>query len=60
VGQKPFDTVASVAAISIFVLLSSQFLGNVPVIQLAKPNISSLGDEQKRIAWLVVSFGMYN
>jgi hypothetical protein len=56
VGKTPFDTFSSVAGISAFVLISSQFLGNVAVVQLAKPNVESLGDAEKRYAWAVISF----
>jgi hypothetical protein len=56
VGKTPFDTFSSVAGISTFVLVSSQFLGNVAVIQLAKPNVETLGDAEKRYAWAVLSF----
>ena len=56
VGKAPFDTVHSVVGISLFVLISSQLLGNVAVIQLAKPNVEVLGDEQKKYAWSVISF----
>ena len=56
VGRSPFQTVSSVFGICTFVLILSQFLGNVPVIQLAKPNVSSLDDEHKRYAWAILSF----
>lgn len=39
-----------------FVLLASQLLGNVAVIQLAKPNIEFLGDAEKKMAWAIISF----
>ena len=56
VGKAPFDTIHSVVGISLFVLISSQLLGNVAVIQLAKPNVETLGDEEKKYAWSVISF----
>eukprot|EP01034_Spumella_vulgaris_P024578 gene24578-30944_t len=56
VGRVPFSTFGSVVGISLFVLVSSQLLGNVAVIQLAKPNIESLDDNAKRYAWAVLSF----
>ena len=56
VGPSPFTSAASIAGISLFVLISSQFLGNVAVIQLAKPNVEDLGDDTKRLAWAVISF----
>lgn len=56
VGKTPFDTASSVIYISIFVLLVSQFLGNVAVIQLAVPNIEPLDNDQKKFAWAVISF----
>ncbi len=56
VGRVPFSTFGSVVGISLFVLVSSQLLGNVAVIQLAKPNIEDLGDDAKRYAWAVLSF----
>ena len=56
VGATPFDTFASVFGISVFVVVSSQFLGNVAVIQLAKPNVTELDDEEKRYAWAIISF----
>jgi hypothetical protein len=56
VGKAPFDTPLSVTSISIFILIASQFLGNVPVIQLAKPNVEMLDDDEKRYAWAILSF----
>jgi Na+/H+ antiporter NhaD/arsenite permease-like protein len=56
VGDTPFDTVASVSAISIFVLIASQFLGNVAVCQLIKPNVEVLDDNAKRYAWAVIAY----
>ena len=56
VGKSPFGSASSIAGISLFVLLASQFLGNVAVIQLAKPNIEDLDDSTKRLAWAVISF----
>ncbi len=38
VGDIPFKTVGSVLGISCFVLVASQLLGNVAVVQMAKPN----------------------
>lgn len=55
-GDKPFQSVMSITRISLYVLLASQFIGNVPIIQLAMPNVSPLPDEQKRLAWLILSF----
>jgi Na+/H+ antiporter NhaD/arsenite permease-like protein len=56
VGAAPFNTISSVIGISLFVLISSQLLGNVAVIQLAKPNVEILGDAEKKYAWAVISF----
>ena len=56
VGKKPFQTISSIVGISAFVLITSQLLGNVAVIQLAKPNVQYLSDDYKRIAWAVLSF----
>ena len=56
VGGAPFQTASSITGICIFVLLSSQFLGNVAVVQLAKPNVQDLDDAHKRLAWAVISF----
>eukprot|EP00607_Mallomonas_marina_P005993 CAMPEP_0182428374 /NCGR_PEP_ID=MMETSP1167-20130531/22658_1 /TAXON_ID=2988 /ORGANISM="Mallomonas Sp, Strain CCMP3275" /LENGTH=509 /DNA_ID=CAMNT_0024611247 /DNA_START=380 /DNA_END=1909 /DNA_ORIENTATION=+ len=56
VGATPFNTYTSVIGISLFVLITSQLLGNVAVIQLAKPNVVELGDAEKKYAWAVISF----
>eukprot|EP00981_Chlorochromonas_danica_P001678 scaffold369_cov177-Ochromonas_danica.AAC.11 len=56
VGTKPFRTVGSVISISAFVLIASQLLGNVAVVQLAKPNVQSLDDSDRRFAWSVIAF----
>ena len=56
VGDRPFRTTASVVGISIFVLIGSQFVGNVPIIQLAKPNVQDLDDDDKRYAWAILAF----
>ena len=55
-GTKPFKSFSSIVGISAFILITSQFLGNVPVIQLAKPNVVYLDDESKRLAWAIISF----
>lgn len=47
VGKVPFDTIMSVVGISAFVLITSQLLGNVAVVQLAKPNVEMLADKEK-------------
>lgn len=47
VGKVPFDTIISVVGISAFVLITSQLLGNVAVVQLAKPNVIMLADKEK-------------
>ena len=56
VGKAPFDTFRSVIGISLFVLVSSQLLGNVAVVQLAKPNVEILGVPERKYAWSVISF----
>jgi Na+/H+ antiporter NhaD/arsenite permease-like protein len=56
VGPQPFQTFLSIAGISTFILVASQLLGNVAVIQLAKPNVHDLEDNSKRLAWAVISF----
>ena len=56
VGKTPFYTFGSVLGICLFVLISSQLLGNVAVVQLAKPNVATLGDTAKAYAWAVISF----
>lgn len=56
VGDAPFDTIASVTGISLFVLIASQFLGNVAVCQLIKTNVEVLEDDARRYAWAVISF----
>lgn len=56
VGKAPFDNITSVVGISLFVLATSQFLGNVAVIQLAKPNVEILDEGERRYAWAVISF----
>jgi Na+/H+ antiporter NhaD/arsenite permease-like protein len=56
VGEVPFKTFSSVIGISAFILIASQLLGNVAVIQLAKPNVEYLDDESKRFAWALISF----
>ena len=56
VGKVPFASVLSVVGISLFVLISSQLLGNVAVVQLCKPNVEHLDDRAKAYAWAVISF----
>eukprot|EP00607_Mallomonas_marina_P009506 CAMPEP_0182419086 /NCGR_PEP_ID=MMETSP1167-20130531/3486_1 /TAXON_ID=2988 /ORGANISM="Mallomonas Sp, Strain CCMP3275" /LENGTH=502 /DNA_ID=CAMNT_0024593705 /DNA_START=485 /DNA_END=1993 /DNA_ORIENTATION=+ len=56
VGNAPFDTFRSVIGISLFVLISSQLLGNVAVVQLAKPNVENLRTPERKYAWAVISF----
>ena len=56
VGARPFQSASSVVAIAVFVVLSSQLLGNVALIQMAVPQVSVLPPEQKRYAWAVLSF----
>eukprot|EP01041_Mallomonas_annulata_P001780 gene1780-3449_t len=56
VGSSPFNTISSVIGIAMFVLITSQLLGNVAVIQLAKPNVEVLADAEKKYAWAMISF----
>ena len=56
VGDQAFRTVGSVLGISMFVLVASQFVGNVPIIQLALPNCQELNDTDKRYAWAILPF----
>jgi Na+/H+ antiporter NhaD/arsenite permease-like protein len=56
VGKAPFKSFGSVLGICVFVVVMSQFLGNVPVIQLAKPNVEGLDDNTKRLAWALLAF----
>jgi len=56
VGKTPFSSFGSVIGISLFVLLASQLLGNVAVIQMAKSNVHDLDDSQKKYAWAILSF----
>ena len=55
-GEVPFASVQSVFGISLFVLLSSQLLGNVAIVQLSRPNVDSLDDSSRAYAWAVISF----
>lgn len=56
VGRVPFQTFGSVVGISLFVLLASQLLGNVAVVEMAKSNVQGLDDQAKRFAWCMISF----
>jgi Na+/H+ antiporter NhaD/arsenite permease-like protein len=56
VGEVPFSTVGSVFGISLFVMISSQLLGNVAIVQLSRPNVDSLDDDSRAYAWAVISF----
>eukprot|EP00605_Chrysophyceae_sp_TOSAG23-4_P000362 GSChrysophyteH1.ASY1.ANO1.409.1 assembled CDS len=55
-GDKAFQSSGSITGICIFVALASQFLGNVAVCQLVKPYIQPLSDDNRRLAWALVSF----
>ena len=55
-GNKPFHSIQSISLISLFVLIASQLLGNVAVIQLVLPNVSPLDASTKRLAWAIISF----
>jgi len=48
VGPNPFNNINSVVGISLFVLIASQFLGNVAVVQLAMPNVAALPARERR------------
>ena len=56
VGEVPFSTVGSVFGISLFVMISSQLLGNVAIVQLSRPNVDVLEDDSRAYAWAVISF----
>jgi hypothetical protein len=56
VGKVPFRSVASIAGISAFILLTSQLLGNVAVVQLARPNVQELASQEKRFAWAIIAY----
>jgi hypothetical protein len=55
-GEHAFQTSSSMIGIGIFVAVASQFLGNVAVCQLAKPRVEPLGDEDRKLAWALISF----
>ena len=55
-GENAFQSSSSIFGISVFVAFASQFLGNVAVCQLAKPRIQPLDDDDRRLAWAIVSF----
>jgi Na+/H+ antiporter NhaD/arsenite permease-like protein len=56
VGKVPFRSVMSIAGISGFILFTSQLLGNVAVVQLARPNVQELADPEKKLAWAIIAF----
>ncbi len=55
-GDMPFATTGSIVNICLFVAIASQFLGNVAICQLAVPRITDFDEDQKRLAWALVSF----
>ena len=55
-GKRSFRTVRSVVGVAFYILLSSQLLGNVAIVVMAKPNVEPLNDAQKKYAWAVISF----
>jgi hypothetical protein len=56
VGDAPFKSASSVASICVFVLVASQLLGNVPIIQLIRPNVEHFEGEEKVYVWSILSF----
>jgi len=55
-GETPFQTTGSIISICMFVAIASQFLGNVAICQLAKPRVTDFDDDDKRLAWALISF----
>lgn len=55
-GKTPFKTIRSIVGLTFLVLLTSQVLGNVAIVVMAKPNIVSLPAAQKELAWAIVGF----
>ena len=55
-GDQGFASTANTIGICVFIAVASQFLGNVAICQLAKPRVTDLGDDEKRLAWALISF----
>ena len=55
-GETPFQTSTSIFSICAFVAVASQFLGNVAICQLAKPRVTDFDEDDKRLAWALISF----
>lgn len=55
-GSKPFQTASSIIVLSIYTIIASQLVGNVPVVFLAKEEVQHLDKKAQIFGWLILSF----
>lgn len=55
-GSKPFQTATSIIVLSIYIIIASQLVGNVPVVFLAKEEVQLLEQRAQIFGWLILSF----
>eukprot|EP01034_Spumella_vulgaris_P026334 gene26334-32900_t len=55
-GSTPFQSAASLILISVYVSLSSQLVGNVAVVFMAKDEVSALSPHVQKFGWCVLAW----
>lgn len=55
-GKRAFGSFSSTLVLSLYVVIVSQLIGNVPVIYMAKEEVDDLSKNTQIFAWLILSF----
>jgi Na+/H+ antiporter NhaD/arsenite permease-like protein len=55
-SNQPFQSFSSVFVLSIYIIVASQLVGNVPVVYMAKEEIQNLSQHAQVFGWLVLSW----
>jgi Na+/H+ antiporter NhaD/arsenite permease-like protein len=55
-GSRPFQTGTSIFVISVYIIVFSQLVGNVPLVYLAKTEVLQLDRQPQVFGWLILAF----
>jgi Na+/H+ antiporter NhaD/arsenite permease-like protein len=55
-GKRPFQTGISIFVLSIYIIVASQLVGNVPVVYMAKEEVQLLSKDAQIFGWLILAW----
>jgi Na+/H+ antiporter NhaD/arsenite permease-like protein len=55
-GSSPFQTSSSIIVLSIYIIVTSQLVGNVPVVYMAKEEVQTLDRIPQIFGWLILAW----